>query len=137
MHLSKVLSLRTLALLCACTSALAQSPLMPPVEYEKRIRATEMVTALSSGLFGDSVSLYNGSTEFAVTDIDIPGNSSLPVRLSRRFKVEAKKEVVNLGGFGAWDIDVPYVYGTFPANTQWNEGSRPTDNRCSNNWLPK
>ncbi|ALN88559.1 RHS Repeat family protein [Lysobacter capsici] len=137
MHMSKVLSLSTLALLCACASALAQSPLMPPVEYEKRIRATEMVTALSSGLFGDSVSLYNGSTEFAVTDIDIPGNSSLPVRLSRRFKVEAKKEVVNLGGFGAWDIDVPYVYGTFPANTQWNEGSRPTDNRCSNNWLPK
>lgn len=137
MSISTALKPSVALLLCVCGPLWAQSPLMPPVEYEKRIRATEMVTALSSDLFGDSVSLYNGSTEFAATDIDIPGNSAPPVRLSRRFKVEAKKEVVNLGGFGAWDIDVPYVYGTFPASTQWNEGSRPADNRCSDNWLPK
>lgn len=137
MRISMALSLSALTLLCACGPLWAQSPLMPPVEYEKRIRATEMVTALSSDLFGDNVSLYNGSTEFAITDIDIPGNSALPVQLRRRFKVEAKKQVEPLGGFGAWDIEVPYLYGVFPANTQWNEGSRPTDGRCSNNWLPK
>lgn len=74
----------------------------------KRIRATEMAMPLGGDLFGDKVSLYNGSTVFSVTDIDLPGNHSLPVRLSRRFKVESKKQVENLGGFGAWDIDVPF-----------------------------
>lgn len=124
--------------LCLVSGTLrAQSPLMPPVEYEKRIRATEMVSALGGDLFGDQVSLYNGSTEFTATDIDIPGNHAVPVRLSRRFKVDSKKQVENLGGFGAWDIDVPYVYGMFPGGTQWIEPSRAGEERCSGTWLPK
>jgi|GEM_PF-6149704 len=68
MNLSTALRPSVALLLCVCGPLWAQSPLMPPVEYEKRIRATEMVTALSSDLFGDSVSLYNGSTEFSTTN---------------------------------------------------------------------
>ena len=48
--------------------------MLPYQEYLKKLRAAEMVAPLSSGLFGDRVSLYNGVTEFAVVDIDLPGN---------------------------------------------------------------
>lgn len=115
----------------------ANSPLMPHVEYEKRLRSAEMSGSLKGDLFGDSTNLYNGSTEFTVTDIDLPGNSGLPVQLRRRFKVETRKEVHPLGGFGFWDIDVPYIYGTFPASTEWITGQPNSGGRCSGLWLPK
>lgn len=121
----------------SCGVARAQSDLAPYVEHEKRLRAAEMVGPLSSDLFGDNISLYNGSTEFAVTDIDLPGNNGLPVQLRRRFKVESLKEVEPLGGFGAWDLDVPYMYGTFDGIYKWNESSNGQNGRCSQNFLPK
>jgi len=60
----------------------------PYHDYRKRIESSQNLTSLSDALFGESVSLYNGKTEFLVTDIDLPGNGSLPVRLQRRFNVE-------------------------------------------------
>lgn len=135
MPLKKLIT--SLTLLFAAGSALAQSPLAPYVEHEKRLRAAQQTAPLTSELFGDSVSLYNGSTEFQVTDVDVPGNNSLPVRLSRRFKVESMKEVEPLGGFGVWDIDVPYMYGTFDARYLWNVSSNGASRRCSQDWRPK
>ncbi len=69
----------------------ASTSIDPYEEYGKHLRAAEEVTPLNSTLFGDQTSLYNGSTEFDVTDIDIPGNSHLPVRLSRRFVVDDRR----------------------------------------------
>ena len=131
-------TLAALALgLALAVPAKADSPLEPYVEYEKRLRAAEMVSPLKSDLFGDNVSLYNGSTEFAVIDIDLPGNNGLPVQLRRRFKVESRKQVEGLGMFGPWDIDVPYVYGTFDAIYKWDTASSGSTNRCSTNWIPR
>lgn len=96
---------------------------MPWQEYNERIRATELVAPLTSEIFGEQISLYDGSTEFAVTDVSIPGNSGLPVELRRRFKVESKKEMEFFGGFGEWDLDVPYLFGVFTAAWKWNEGA--------------
>lgn len=124
-------------LAAGCGVARAQSDLAPYVEHEKRLSASQMVSPLSSDLFGDNISLYNGATEFAVTDIDLPGNNGLPVQLRRRFKVESLKEVEPLGGFGAWDLDVPYMYGTFDGVYKWNEGAPGGTTRCSQNWVPK
>lgn len=42
----------------------------PFEDYHKRVRSAEMVTPLGSDVFGDSTSLYNGSTGFTVVDID-------------------------------------------------------------------
>ena len=71
------------------------------------------------GLFGEQVSLYNGSTTFSVTDIDVPGNNALPVRLSRRLAVELQPQNsiasydALLRGVGNWDVDVPYMAATY------------------------
>ena len=109
----------------------------PYQEYSKRIQTAQNMTALKNDLFGESVSLYNGKTDFSVTDIDLSGNDSLPVRLSRRFSVElhltgsASTFNANLEGAGGWDVDVPYISGTFPSS-----GSSWADTRCSGNMVP-
>lgn len=123
----------------AFSSVAAQTPtpLMPYQEHEKRIRAAEMVEGLKSDLFGENVSLYSGSTEFSVIDIDLPGNNGLPVQLRRRFAVESHKEMERLGGFGSWDIDVPYLYGVFDSTYKWNIGNGTVTARCSETFSPR
>ncbi|KAF1689005.1 wall associated protein [Pseudoxanthomonas koreensis] len=113
------------------------SPLTPQLEHVDRLRTSEQVGALDSELFGDEVGLYNGATGFAVTDIDLPGNATLPVQLRRRFKVESFKQVVPLGGFGNWDLDVPYLSGTFDGVYKWNTAENGSTSRCSALWYPR
>jgi YD repeat-containing protein len=109
----------------------------PYQEYNKRIQTAQNMTALKNDLFGESISLYNGKTDFSVSDVDLPGNNSLPVRLSRRFSVElhltgtASTFNANLEGAGGWDIDVPHISGTFPS-----AGSSWADTRCSGEMVP-
>src|SRR5690554_6088102 len=73
-----------LALLVVSSGLFAQDAIQPYVEYRKRVEAAQNISPLEHGLFGEQVSLYNGSTTFSVTDIDLPGNNALPVRLARR-----------------------------------------------------
>lgn len=95
----------------------------PYEEYGKHLRAAQDVTPLKSNLFGDQVSLYNGQTEFDVTDIDLPGNSDLPVQLRRRLVInDRRKDPGNLGGMGEWDLEVPYIDGTFTQQNGWTIG---------------
>lgn len=124
-------------LLCGYAWAQSDSPLTPHLEYEKRLRAADQVGPLNSDLFGDSVSLYNGATEFSVVDIDLPGNNALPVQLRRRFRVESFKEVEPLGGFGNWDVDVPHLHGTFDGQYKWNTADNGSTARCSGRWYPR
>ncbi len=123
-------------LLISSIASAQQAPLMPYQEYDKRIRSKEIAEPLDAGLFGESISLQDGTTEFLVTDIDIPGNNALPVRLTRRFRVETKKSIDNLGWFGVWDVDVPYMYGIFDARGKWNTGGNGSTKRCSTMWFP-
>jgi YD repeat-containing protein len=93
--------------------------IQPYLEYRKHVEAAQNISPLDSGLFGEQVSLYNGNTSFSVTDIDIPGNGTLPVRLSRRYAVDLQPQNEYSGydsllrGMGSWDIDVPYMAGTY------------------------
>jgi YD repeat-containing protein len=109
----------------------------PWQEYNERMRGTEMVAPLKSELFGDQISLYDTTAEFSVVDVDLPGNSTLPVQLKRRLRVESKKEMEFFGGFGEWDIEVPYIYGVFTATWKWNEAGNGSVGRCSEPWYPK
>lgn len=107
----------------------------PHHEYRKRVESAQNITALKGDLFGDSVNLYNGKTEFTATDIDVPGNSALPVRLQRRFNVElhlagGSNFNANLNAAGAWDIEVPHISGTFAPVSGWSE------QRCSSEMVP-
>lgn len=128
-------ALAGLALVVPCT---IYAETLPYHEHAKRLKAAEMAAPLTSQLFGESISLYNGTGEFSVVDIDIPGNSSLPVRLGRRFKVGSwKNDIDRLGGFGAWDMDVPYMSATFLSPWKWNQGEAGYTNRCSSGWTPE
>ncbi|HEX7649519.1 MAG TPA: hypothetical protein VF450_19130, partial [Noviherbaspirillum sp.] len=92
-----------LALASMAAHAQSSSAVEPYEEYGKHLRAAQEVTPLTSNMFGDQVSLYNGATEFDVTDIDLPGNSSLPVRFARRLEVDDRRQPTgNLGGLGEW-----------------------------------
>jgi len=104
-----------------CLPVLAQEGIAPYLEYAKRIEAARRLSALETGLFGEQVSLYSGGTEFSVTDIDIPGNNALPVRLSRRLPVELQPQTNAAGhydallrGVGNWDVEVPHLAATYP-----------------------
>ena len=123
-------------LVAVCSAAGAESPITPHTEYFKRIRSGELVSPLTSELFGEQVSLSSGSTEFVVTDIDLPGSNALPVRLQRRFVVQSFKNRTPWGGFGSWDVEVPYLHGTFSASTKWNVGGNGATNRCSQLFTP-
>lgn len=120
----------------ASSVAQASSPITPFTEYHKRIRSGEMVSPLTSELFGEKVSLASGSTEFVVTDIDLPGNDALPVRLQRRLAIQSFKDRDPWGGFGSWDIDVPHIQGTFTSVDKWNVGYNGTQ-RCSQAFTPR
>ena len=107
----------------------------PSAEYRRRVESSQNLTALTDSLFGDSLSLFNGKTTFSVTDIDVPGNSTLPVQLTRYFDVEISPAGAFtwnpiLGGAGGWTVDVPYVTGMFAPVSGW------ASNRCSGTPIP-
>ncbi len=118
----------------------AQNAIEPYVEYAKLVRATEQTAPLDGGLAGDSVSLFDGQTSFRNVDIQLKGNDALPVELARRLIIKPRplgdfsKEYAGLGN---WDIDVPYISGTFDVAYKWNTDSlnRPKA-RCSAVFYP-
>ena len=105
-------------------------------EYAQRIRAAQAVAPESDSIFGDNVSLYSGATTFEVTDVSIPGNSTLPVALRRIFVIQDHRGAVagiTLRGFGDWDLDVPYISGTFTTQNGWTLTESGATDRCSDN----
>jgi hypothetical protein len=107
-------------LLALLVSGLAHSQAVSLAdEYQKKIKAATEVFALGSGMFGESVSEATGKTVFAVVDIDLPGNNALPVRFGRRLPIDERYIGEELGGLGNWDIDVPYIEGTFSKLHGW------------------
>jgi RHS repeat-associated protein len=103
----------------------------PFQEYGNQVEAAKTVGPLGAGAFGESTSDYSGATQFTAVDIDLPGNNALPVRLGRRFVIEDRYGSNYLAGFGEWDVEVPYIVGTFPANSGWVAGAGGSSQRCS------
>lgn len=126
-----------IALVGGKTHAQGQSEGVEPyIEYKKRIETAQNISPLDNGLFGDSVSLYNGSTTFTVVDIDLPGNNSLPVTLARTLAIDLQPMGSGpaydtlIRGLGNWQVDVPYIAATYPQHTGWNS------DRCSVGSVP-
>lgn len=101
---------------------LAKAQRKPWEEYSKHISGAQNVDSLSGDLFGDSVALYTGRVSFRHVDIEIPGNSSLPVRLARTFQVRDPAIVSAFSWLDSpshdelladWELDVPRISGTF------------------------
>lgn len=70
---------------------------------------------------GDSIDKNSGALSFYHTDVEIPGNYSLPVKISRRLPAGDSPLIP----FRNWGLDVPYVSGRFGFN--W----RYYNDRCS------
>ncbi|WP_371184596.1 RHS repeat protein [Xanthomonas sacchari] len=120
-----------MVLLCLCARVYAADDVAPYEEYEKKIKASQVVGPLKGDIFGESVSLYDRSVSFHATDVSVPGNNALPVSLGREFKVMNRRQEYVAKGFGDWEIDTPRVYGEFLAEKGWVTTSSSPAARCS------
>ncbi len=101
-------------------------------EYDKQFKRRNSIAALGPDLFGEEVNLANGALAFSATDLSIPGNSGLPVALTRSISVSSRPyQAVNDKPFADWELDVPRIEGTY--GLVW-EG--PND-RCSRTTPPE
>jgi hypothetical protein len=99
-------------------SANAQEDAKAPwEEYDKLIKNGEAVSTLGGDLFGDQVNLINGGLSFSSTDATVPGNSQLPVQLTRVFNVTARSDYpAHDFPMADWDLDLPRISGTYAPN---------------------
>lgn len=127
----KVRLVISMVLLCLRARAHAADDLAPYEEYEKKIKASQVVGPLKGDIFGENISLYDRSVSFRATDVDVPGNNALPVAVRREFKVMNRRQEYVAKGFGDWEIDTPRVYGEFLAEKGWLTTSASPAARCS------
>lgn len=109
-------------------SAYAQTPLQEGsalIDWEKSQNADERLTAFGDDLFGDGIDPHTGSLSFSHTDVSIPGNSSLAVKVSRSRSPGQLFDEDEDVEFGDWGLNVPKVYAIAPASQAW------VGNRCS------
>ena len=102
-------------------------------KYIETIKKSEGVTPIGVDSFGENLDISSGFVEFKWTDIDIPGNNALPVRLQRSLVIEDKfNSADDLGGFGpAGSLDIPYLHGLFSSSTGWQVNGANPNARCS------
>lgn len=110
-------------LLAACASCAWAQASAVSVSYlrGKLPVAVDAIGVLGTDLFGDRVNMYNGAVSFEQTDIDIPGNSALPVSLVRSYSPRPWWGA--RGVLADWDLNTPRIEGTF--SEQW--GFVPAD----------
>ncbi len=107
----------------------------PEQEHLRRIDGARKIASLGQSLFGDEINDYTGAVQFSVTDVSVPGNSALPVAISRRFDVNevrgrGPKRRSNGSAFRDWDMDLPHLHGIFADSTGWQAGTTP-NLRCA------
>lgn len=108
-----------------------------PDEYNKLIAHHSELGTLTDGFAGERIDLSTGGLEIIQTDIDLPGNNALPVRVGRRF---VPNDVYADGHFGPWTLDIPSMHGTFDdiIGNGWQVESVGgyTSNRCTSHGMP-
>jgi YD repeat-containing protein len=111
-----------------------QTSMSPQDETPLLVKADDTLSAQGDQSLGDTVDLYTGSLSFHQTDISLPGNSTLPVAVTRRFDSASlnfmSAEVAASLAFEDWQIDLPRIETTLAAAQPW------PSNRCTTNWMP-
>lgn len=118
----------------------ASAALPPWADYDKKVRSAEVVDPLKSDLFGDAINGFDGTVEFRHVDVDLPGNSNLPVSFSRKLKIRpilASSQAKTYGGAGDWEIEVPHLSGVFDERYGWSGSGSNPEPRCSSNFFPR
>jgi hypothetical protein len=123
-----------------------------PAEYNKKIASHSELGTLTGDFAGDRIDLSSGSLEIVQTDIDLPGNNALPVRVARRFE-PADSNFGAISDAGDWISPTsmarlqmwPWAAGGWtprrPAVTAPTgaalSGGRPKDSRCAHRKAPR
>lgn len=103
-------------------------------EYGKAFKSRNSVAALDASVFGDSVDLSNGALSFSVTDVNVPGNSSLPVAITRTLSVTSRAfDSDNDRPFADWELDIPRLEGVY--STIWT-AFNGSQQRCDQTTQP-
>lgn len=100
---------------------------------ERLNQARSVAPLAADTLFGEQVSLFNGGTEFANTDIAIPGNNALAVELRRILAVDDRSRANgnHIGGFAEWDLDLPRLSSVVAIAKGWRPAGSTVNQRCS------
>jgi hypothetical protein len=106
----------------------AQAPPDPFTFHNERLDSARKVQMLGQDGFGEQIGLQTGQLAFETTDVDLPGNSGLPVRFTRRFEVHDSRAALRGHELGDWSIVLPSLRGQF--STEWLAGT--SNLRCSN-----
>ncbi len=104
------------------------SPPVPAIEYEKRQSVEERLRAYGPNLMGDGIDPHMGGLSFEHTDVILPGNSRLPVAITRRRSQGMSYHKNEAVEFGDWELVTPRITVTTAAVKNW------TGNRCSNSY---
>jgi RHS repeat-associated protein len=128
--------------------------------YSDRIKGATTIATLSENSLGDETSLLTGATKFRYTDVSVPTNSELVITIGRKLDMNAPKFKTGANAdyqisddyngasparepikevFGLyWDIDIPYMAGTFDQRKGWTTKIAPdsyygdgSQSRCS------
>ncbi|MFC4701275.1 RHS repeat-associated core domain-containing protein [Glaciecola siphonariae] len=109
----------------------AENTLGVVLEHVERSNIEDRLQPFGNGILGDTIDLNSGSVNFSYTDISIPGNSSLPVALTRKRSPSYVNEAADAAGLatldatslpktytpnelGDWRLDIPRVTWKFP-----------------------
>jgi YD repeat-containing protein len=107
-------------------------------QYVKAQRPSMAIEPLDTNLFGEQVSMLDGSISFINTDVSVPTNSGMPMTIGRVLSIQDQTpDSRNIGTyrdngpFGMmWDIAVPNLKATVDARLGW-VGKDRSVNRCS------
>lgn len=122
----------------------AQGMRYPWEEYDKLIQRKTDMTALESGLLGDSVDMYSGSVGFSATDLSLPG-TGIPIDVSRSMTPSNRADYYYDDlPMADWNLELPRLSGVFMGATGWASacttinglGAPPTVNVNGNNYRP-
>jgi RHS repeat-associated protein len=128
------LAIPTIAVaVAAAGAARAQSVNLSYLEAKDPV-APDAIAPHGTDLFGDRINLFNGSFEFEHTDLSLPGNSQLPVALLRHHSPGQHYDV--RGQFGDWDLNVPWIGGSFSSRYGWVTSTNGTTDRCTRFVVP-
>ena len=108
----------------------SNSDIAPWENYRDYIKKRAGLHSAGPDAFGDVVGLSNGSLSFSVTDLSIPGNSALPVAITRTFEVAHRPEFYLYDRpMTDWDLELPRIHGVY--GQVWD-----TD-RCTRTFEPR
>ena len=125
---------RLLVLLAFATAlgAHAQDQQYTWEEFSVRLQRSQTVPVQGPDLLGDQINLSNGALSFEATDVELPGNDALPVRVTRKFTIGERLRPQ--GMMADWEIQLPNVKAQVPGN--WEVGKPATGNRCTSDDVP-